>query len=88
MRVAAPIHGHNGDIIGAISVTFPKYIHEERGIETEIEVVKRYAAAISVGRHLEFLRSGTRMNHEEHEGHEDMDESVMETLFVSLSWFE
>ena len=47
MCVAAPIHGHNGDLIGAISVTFPTYIYEERGIETEIEVVKRYAAAIS-----------------------------------------
>jgi len=47
MCVAAPIYGHNEDVIGAISVTFPKYIDEEGGIETEIEVVKRYAAAIS-----------------------------------------
>ena len=45
--VAAPVQGHNVELIGAISVTFPKYIDEERGIEAEIHVVKRYAAAIS-----------------------------------------
>lgn len=45
--VASPVRGHNGELIGAISVTFPKYIQEERGIQIEIDVVKRYAAAIS-----------------------------------------
>jgi IclR family transcriptional regulator, KDG regulon repressor len=47
MCVAAPIYGHNEDVLGAISATFPKYLYEERGIASEIEVVKRYAAAIS-----------------------------------------
>jgi len=45
--IAAPVFGPNEDIICAISVTFPAYLAEERGIESDIEAIKRYASAIS-----------------------------------------
>ena len=45
--IAAPVFGPPEDIICAISVTFPAYLAEERGIESDIEAIKRHAAAIS-----------------------------------------
>jgi DNA-binding IclR family transcriptional regulator len=45
--VAAPIRNGEGATIGAISVAFPAYIDEERGIKTEIRAVTRCAADIT-----------------------------------------
>jgi DNA-binding IclR family transcriptional regulator len=45
--IAAPVFGPPEDILCAISVTFPAYLAEERGIESDIEAIKRHAAAIS-----------------------------------------
>ncbi len=45
--VAAPIFAFNREMIGAISLTFPAYINDDRGIEPEIEAIKRYSALIS-----------------------------------------
>lgn len=42
--VAAPVMGATGKIEGAMSCTFPSYIMEERGIELEIDAVRRHAA--------------------------------------------
>ncbi len=47
MCVAAPIKSGDGSTVGAISVAFPASIDEERGIESEIEAVRRCAAAIT-----------------------------------------
>jgi DNA-binding IclR family transcriptional regulator len=45
--IAAPVFGPHEDILCAISITFPAYLAEERGLETDIEAIKRHAAAIS-----------------------------------------
>ena len=45
--VAAPIFGFGGEVMGAISVTFPSYIEGDRGFQREIEAVRRHASAIS-----------------------------------------
>lgn len=45
--IAAPVFGANRDIIGALSVTFPAYLGEERGIDADIAAVRRHAAAVS-----------------------------------------
>jgi DNA-binding IclR family transcriptional regulator len=47
MCVAAPVFGFQGALICAISLTFPAYIKEDRGIETEISAITKYAALIS-----------------------------------------
>lgn len=47
MCVAAPVFGLGGQMVCAISVAFPAYINSDRGIDLEIEAVKRHAAAIS-----------------------------------------
>ena len=47
MCVAAPVFGFNEEMVGAISLTFPAYINEDRGIKPEIEAIKKYAALIS-----------------------------------------
>lgn len=47
MCVAAPIFGFNKELICAISIAFPAYIKEDRGIEPEIAAIKKYAALIS-----------------------------------------
>ncbi len=47
MCVAAPIFGFNGEMVGAISLTFPAYINNDRGIKPEIEAIIKYAALIS-----------------------------------------
>jgi DNA-binding IclR family transcriptional regulator len=47
MCVAAPVFGFNREMICAISITFPAYINEDRGIEPEIESIKKYSALIS-----------------------------------------
>jgi len=45
--IAAPVFGPQEEIICAISITFPAYLAEERGIESDIEAIKRHAAVIS-----------------------------------------
>ena len=47
MCVAAPIFGSPDDLVGAVSIAFPSYVHSDRGIEAEIEAVRRHASAIS-----------------------------------------
>lgn len=47
MCVAAPVFGFDGQVVCAISVTFPTYIKEDRSIEPEIVAIKKYAALIS-----------------------------------------
>lgn len=47
MCVGAPVFGFNGDLAGAISITFPSYIQEDRGIENEITAIKKYSSLIS-----------------------------------------
>ena len=47
MCAAAPVQGFNGELVGAISVTFPTYINEDRGIASEIAAVRKFAALIS-----------------------------------------
>jgi len=47
MCVAAPVLGFNGEVICAVSIAFPAYIKTDRGIEMEIEAIKRCAASIS-----------------------------------------
>ena len=48
MCVAGPVFGFNEEMVCAISITFPAYINEDRGIEPEIEAIKRYAEMISM----------------------------------------
>jgi DNA-binding IclR family transcriptional regulator len=45
--IAAPVFGAHQEIVGAISVTFPAYLGEERGIAGDIDAVCRHAAAVS-----------------------------------------
>jgi DNA-binding IclR family transcriptional regulator len=45
--VAAPIFGMQGKLVCAISLTFPAYIREDRGIEQEISAIRKYSALIS-----------------------------------------
>ena len=47
MCVAAPVFGFNEEMVGAISLTFPAYINDDRGIKPEVEAIKKYAALIS-----------------------------------------
>ena len=47
MCVAAPVFGFQDELICAISLTFPVYIKEDRGIEPEISAITKYAALIS-----------------------------------------
>ena len=47
MCVAAPVFGFNGEMVCAISITFPAYINDDRGIKPEIEAIKKYATLIS-----------------------------------------
>ena len=47
MCTAAPVFGFNGELICAISITFPAYIKADRGIEPEITAIKKYATLIS-----------------------------------------
>lgn len=47
--VAAPIFGLDGGIAGAMSCTFPDYIRQEHGIQSQIDVVCRLAAEASIG---------------------------------------
>ena len=47
MCTAAPVFGFDGELVCAISITFPAYINADRGIEPEIAAIKKYAALIS-----------------------------------------
>jgi len=47
MCTAAPVFGYSNELICAVSVTFPAYLNEDRGIEQEIEAIKACAALIS-----------------------------------------
>ncbi len=46
--VAAPIFGPDGYVVGALSCTFPTWVRDERGIESEIAAVMNAAAAASL----------------------------------------
>jgi len=45
--VAAPILDAHGHVAGAMSCTFAKYVDDERGIDAEIDAVRRHARAAS-----------------------------------------
>lgn len=45
--IAAPVFSPSGEASGALSCTFPSYIRDEIGIETEIKAVTEAAAAAS-----------------------------------------
>ena len=45
--VAAPIQDGRGDTVAAVSVAFPAYINEERGVAGEIAAVTRCASEVS-----------------------------------------
>ena len=47
MCAAAPVFDFNRELVCAISIAFPAYINDDRGIEPEIVAVKKYAALIS-----------------------------------------
>lgn len=47
MCVAAPIFSSPDDVVGAVSIAFPSYIHSDRGIDAEISAIRRFASAIS-----------------------------------------
>jgi len=47
--VAAPIFDLDRKVAGAMSCTFPSYIKEERGIQAEIDAVRRCARQASAG---------------------------------------
>lgn len=47
MCVAAPVRDATGRTVAAVSVAFPAYIDEERGIKDEVRAVTECAAAIS-----------------------------------------
>ena len=45
--LAAPVFGFGEGLVGAVSVTFPSYINNDRGIAPEIAALKKYAGIIS-----------------------------------------
>ena len=47
MCVAAPIFDFDQQLLGAISIAFPAYLKHDRGLEPEVEAIKKYAASIS-----------------------------------------
>jgi len=47
--VAAPIFGVDQKIAGAMSCTFPSYVKQERGIQLEVDAVRRRARQASAG---------------------------------------
>jgi DNA-binding IclR family transcriptional regulator len=47
MCVAAPLYNAERDIAAAISLTFPSFINEDRGIGKETEAVRRCSSSIS-----------------------------------------
>jgi len=49
MCIGAAILGAGGECVGAISVSFPSYVEEDRDLERDIEAVKRCAQAGSAG---------------------------------------
>ncbi len=47
MCIAAPVFGSDGNIVCALSITFPSYIYAERGIDAEVEAILKHTAAVS-----------------------------------------
>lgn len=47
MCVAAPVVNLEGEIVAAISLTFPSFINEDRGINKEIDAARRCSSVIS-----------------------------------------
>ena len=45
--MAAPIRNGEGDTVAAISIAFPAYINEERGVTGEIAAVTRCASEVT-----------------------------------------
>ena len=47
MCAAAPVMGIEGKLICAISITFPKYVADESGVEHLVKLVKRFGEEMS-----------------------------------------
>lgn len=47
MCAAAPVENRQGDVVAAISVTFPAYVDRERGVAKEIGAVTRCGSAVT-----------------------------------------
>jgi DNA-binding IclR family transcriptional regulator len=47
MCAAAPVFGLNGEMVCAVSITFPANIKSDRGLEPEIKAITKYAELIS-----------------------------------------
>ena len=47
MCAAAPVFGFDGKVMCAVSITFPAYLNDDRGIEPEIEAIRKCANQIS-----------------------------------------
>ncbi|MEJ2041237.1 MAG: IclR family transcriptional regulator [Desulfosarcinaceae bacterium] len=47
MCLAAPVYGFDQGLVGAISLTFPTYINNDRGIDPEIDAIRKYSSLIS-----------------------------------------
>ena len=47
MCVAAPVSGFDNKMVCAISIAFPSYLNDDRGIEPEIRAIRKYSASIS-----------------------------------------
>ena len=45
--LAAPVFGFDKRLSGAVSITFPSYVSNDRSIEPEIAAIKKYATLIS-----------------------------------------
>jgi DNA-binding IclR family transcriptional regulator len=81
MCAAAPVIGIGGDVIGALSCTFPSYLESDRGIEREIEMVLRHSRKISGT-----LASGA--NGEDRSGRTDYGSAALgKSVEERKSWF-
>lgn len=47
MCLAAPVFDLSGEMVCAVSITFPANVRNDRGLKPEIEAIKKYAALIS-----------------------------------------
>jgi len=45
--VAAPVFGFYGEVLCAISLTFPAYVSTDRGIEREVSIIGKYSGIMS-----------------------------------------
>ncbi|MBN1849898.1 MAG: IclR family transcriptional regulator [Deltaproteobacteria bacterium] len=47
MCASGPVFGFNGSLVCAVSITFPAYIKDDRDIEPEVNIIKKYSSLIS-----------------------------------------